>query len=160
MWPAPELSYNTVEQVKQICIHIRVDNPKCIGMGVVHLYLCHVIEMKLPNFSIPTMITSELCWSFWWHKRQYCNLCFESSQIQMVDVTDQNIAPIIIGAASSPAQNIKWSTEALLLKCIHMVEETRLQVYQTNKILFRVSRICVEAPCPSKVPRVSYSGES
>ena len=60
-------------------------SPSYIGMGVVYLYLCHIIGNNLSFQQI-----------FSWHKSNLDNVCFERSRFFMIEVIDWNSATCII----------------------------------------------------------------
>ena len=105
-----------------------VDNPSIyIGTGIVHLCLCHATRT----------IYCVSCFDDISVKLEYLHL--GSSQSCWIQVTDQNNASMIIGAAPISSQIIAWGTNALLLIMRAIIETKGL--FKLFKLFFLV-RFC------------------
>ena len=97
-------------------------NPNYIGMGVVHLCLCHVTQI-IATFSANQQQMSSFsasCLDDISANLRYLHL--ESSHRRWIQVIDQNNASVIKGAAPISPQMTSWGTNVLFLIMKTMID--------------------------------------
>ena len=97
------------------------DSPSYIGMGVVHLCLCHV-DQTIISFQHTNNEHFHFQQVVWWHKSQPCIPPLEISQSHWIQVTNWNNALIIIQAAPPLPGLCHGAFDALLLIMCAIIE--------------------------------------